>query len=266
MAEESTRPLKKGAPIKPAPPGDDLFEKIDMEDILQEVQQLNPSLEKEWLGDEKEISLKETSVGEKVDELFSGFDDFEAALRKEVKTEAPSGELEPAFVALPKEEIPEVVASEEIAVEEEIEELSEEEFPAGLLEELGEDEVSAIEEPKKVVLEEVRPELKPETIEKLEEARPAPKVEKLPEREPPRIPVQGVSSPPKMFDKQMEAALAKGMQEMMGEVINKFVPDMTHHIMHLTFERIEKMVKEVLPDLAEKAIQEEIKRLQKDEK
>jgi hypothetical protein len=56
------------------------------------------------------------------------------------------------------------------------------------------------------------------------------------------------------------------MQEMMGEVINKFVPEMTHHIMQLTFERIEKMVKEVLPDLAEKAIEEEIKRLQKDEK
>jgi hypothetical protein len=36
--------------------------------------------------------------------------------------------------------------------------------------------------------------------------------------------------------------------------------------MQLTFERIEKMVKEVLPDLAEKAIEEEIKRLQKDEK
>jgi CheY-like chemotaxis protein len=266
-AEESTRPLKKGAPIKPAPPGDDLFEKIDMEDILQEVQQLNPSLEKEWLGDEKEISLKETSVGEKVDELFSGFDDFEAALRKEVKTEAPSGELEPAFVALPKEEIPEVVASEEIAVEEEeIEELSEEEFPAGLLEELSEEEVSAVEEPKKFDLKEMRPEAKAEKVEKLEEVHPAPKVEKLPKVEPSRIPMQGLSKPVKMFDKQMEVALAKGMQEMMGEVINKFVPEMTHQIMQLTFERIEKMVKEVLPDLAEKAIEEEIKRLQKDEK
>jgi hypothetical protein len=31
-------------------------------------------------------------------------------------------------------------------------------------------------------------------------------------------------------------------------------------------ERIEKMVREVVPDLAEKAIQEEIKRLQKGDK
>ncbi len=286
--EEFIPPLKKAASLKPAPPsktappGDDLFEKIDMDDILQEVEQLKPSLEKEWPAVQEETSLKEASVGEKLDELFAGFDDFEVALRKEVKSEAPSRELEPAFVQLPKEEIPEVVASEEIAVEEEIEdeiedeieedieeeieELSEEEFPASLLEELGEDEVSTIEEPKKMVFEQVRPEPKAEIFEMLEEVHPAPKVEKLPEVEPPRIPVQGVPSPGKMFDKQMEKALAKGMQEMMGEVINKFVPEMTHQIMQLTFERIEKMVKEVLPDLAEKAIEEEIKRLQKDEK
>jgi hypothetical protein len=260
-----------------------------MEDILQEVEKLQPSLEKEWPVEEKETSLKETSVGQKVDELFAGFDDFEGALKREVKARASSGELEPAFVHLPKEEtkaeIPEVVASEEIAIEEEIEEeieeLSDEEFPTGLLEELREDEVSAVEEPKKVVLEEVnleevsleevraeevRAEPEVETIEKIEEVRPAPKVEKPPEVESPRISVQGVSKPAKTFDKQMEKALAKGMQEMMGEVINKFVPEMTHHIMQLTFERIEKMVKEVLPDLAEKAIEEEIKRLQKDEK
>jgi hypothetical protein len=284
--EEIIPPLGKAAafkpatPPKPAPPGDDLFEKIDMEDLLQEVEKLKPSLEKEWPVEEKETSLKETSVGQKVDELFAGFDDFEAALSKEVKTGVPSGELEPAFVHLPKEEtkeeIPEVVASEEIAIEEEIEELSDEEFPTGLLEELREDEVSAVAEPKKVVLEEVsleevsleevRAEPEAETIEKIEEVRPAPKVEKLPEVEPPRISAQGGSSPAKAFDKQMEKALAKGMQEMMGEVINKFVPEMTHHIMQLTFERIEKMVKEVLPDLAEKAIEEEIKRLQKDDK
>jgi CheY-like chemotaxis protein len=276
---KAAAPPKPVAPSKPTPRDDDLFEKIDMEDILQEVEKLKPSLEKEWPVEEKETSLKETSVGQKVDELFAGFDDFETALRKEVKAEAPIGELEPAFVHLPKEEakeeIPEVVASEEIAIEEEIEEeieeLSDEEFPTDLLEKLGEEEISAVEEPKKVVLEEVgleevTAEPEAETIEKIEEVRPAPKVEKPPEVESPRISVQGVSKPAKTFDKQMEKALAKGMQEMMGEVINKFVPEMTHHIMQLTFERIEKMVKEVLPDLAEKAIEEEIKRLQKDEK
>jgi len=265
-AAEITQPSKKAAPRKPAPPEDDLFEKIDMDDILQEVEQLKPSLDREWPGQEEGPFLKETSVGEKVDELFSGFDDFEAALRKDVKPVSPGGELEPAFLNLPKEEIPEEVASEEIAIEEELEELSEEEFPPGLLEELGEEEVSAVEEPKKITPREVRPEPIAEKVEKIEEVRPSPKAEKLREEEPPRVSVQSVSSPVKIFDKQMEEALAKGMREMMGDVINKFVPEMTHQIIRLTFERIEKMVKEVLPDMAEKAIEEEIKRLQKDGK
>jgi hypothetical protein len=41
---------------------------------------------------------------------------------------------------------------------------------------------------------------------------------------------------------------------------------MTQNVVGLTIERIEKMVREVVPDLAEKAIQEEINRLQKGEK
>jgi hypothetical protein len=41
---------------------------------------------------------------------------------------------------------------------------------------------------------------------------------------------------------------------------------MTQHIIGLTAERIERMVKEIVPDLAENAIREEIKRLQKGEK
>jgi hypothetical protein len=270
-------PLKKGASLKPAPEGEDLFEKIDMDAILQEVEQLKPSLEKEFAVEKGETLAQETLVGEKVDELFSGFDDFETALRKDVKPAPASGEFEPAFVDLPKEEIPEEiaeVASEEISIEEAIEELSEEEFPASLLEELGEEEVSTVEEPKKMRPEVVRAEARAEAIEEIEEVkekeieevRPPPMTEKLPEAEPPEISVQTPSSLAGMFDKQMEEALAKGMREMMGEVINKFVPEMTHHVIRQTFERIEKMVREVLPDLAEKAIQEEIKRLQKEEK
>jgi hypothetical protein len=41
---------------------------------------------------------------------------------------------------------------------------------------------------------------------------------------------------------------------------------MTQNILNLTVERIETMVKEIVPDLAEKAIQEEIRRLQKRDK
>ena len=53
---------------------------------------------------------------------------------------------------------------------------------------------------------------------------------------------------------------------MVGDFITKVLPLMTQHIIGLTAERIERMVKEIVPDLAEKAIQEEIKRLQKGDK
>ena len=46
----------------------------------------------------------------------------------------------------------------------------------------------------------------------------------------------------------------------------KLVPEVTQSIIRLTLDRIEKIVKETVPDLAEKAIQEEIKRLQKGDK
>jgi len=41
---------------------------------------------------------------------------------------------------------------------------------------------------------------------------------------------------------------------------------MTRTLSKLTIERIEKMVRELVPDLAEKIIEEEIKRLEKGEK
>ncbi len=40
---------------------------------------------------------------------------------------------------------------------------------------------------------------------------------------------------------------------------------MTKDIIGLTIERIEKMVREIVPDLAEKMIEDEIKRLEKGE-
>jgi hypothetical protein len=40
---------------------------------------------------------------------------------------------------------------------------------------------------------------------------------------------------------------------------------MTKDIVQLAIERIEKMVQEIVPDLAEKMIEEEIKRLEKGE-
>jgi hypothetical protein len=52
----------------------------------------------------------------------------------------------------------------------------------------------------------------------------------------------------------------------MEDFITKVAPEMARNVIVLTVERIEKMVKEMVPELTEKAIQEEIKRLQKGEK
>jgi hypothetical protein len=48
--------------------------------------------------------------------------------------------------------------------------------------------------------------------------------------------------------------------------MTKLVQEMTQNVVSFALERIEKVVKEVVPDLAEKAIQEEIERLEKGEK
>jgi len=53
---------------------------------------------------------------------------------------------------------------------------------------------------------------------------------------------------------------------MTEEIVRKLVPEMTQNVVGLTLESIEKMVREIVPDLAEKAIQDEIKRLQREEK
>ncbi len=68
------------------------------------------------------------------------------------------------------------------------------------------------------------------------------------------------------LDRKIEEVIAKGVQEMMLDFMNNVIPEITTKMITLTMDRIERMVKEVVPDLAEKAIQEEIQRLQKEEK
>jgi len=149
--------------------------------------------------------------------------------------------------------------------------LPEEEFPDELLEEiLGEEEIGIIGEPR---------ELKPEEAPKEEKAEPI-RVDQMEGLEAPESSEkeeaglvrtidrskEEVTYLSEVVDKHLEEVLAKGIQEMVGDFITKILPEMTQNIIGLTAERIEKMVKEIVPDLAEKAIQEEIKRLQKGEK
>lgn len=78
--------------------------------------------------------------------------------------------------------------------------------------------------------------------------------------------IEEVHPPSRVLERELQGLIGKGVQEMMEGFITKVLPEMTQNILNLTVERIETMVKEVIPDLAEKAIQEEIKRLQKGDK
>ena len=251
---------KEAKPKEPAPE-EELFEKIELEEILQKVEQLRPSLEKEWPAEKEErISEERPTPTKEPIERIPGFEEFEAALKGEVNAEPLEEELQPFFFEEPKQEVPAETTPIEVSVEEEeLKELPEEEFPEELLEEmLGEEEVSVIEEPKEVRLEEEvipKEEIMPEEI----------RIDRLEEVEAPRV-IEEARPLIKMVDKQLEDMIQKGVQEMVGDFITKILPEMTQNILGLTVERIEKMVREIVPDLAEKAIQEEIKRLQKGEK
>jgi CheY-like chemotaxis protein len=309
--------LKRKVPLKEASPEEELFDKIELEEILEKVEQLKPSLEKEWPAEKEVRDIDESAFemeepAEKLD-----LSEFEKALRKEVKTSAPQVEPKKKVPAetIPTEELmeepleesleetleealeePTEEALEEPAGEaleepvevEEIEELAEEEFPEELLEDiLGEEEIGAVGEPGVSKAEEVSlEEVGAEEIEEIEEVEQLDqiggmeevkeieeaKMDRLEEGGAPKmaeIPKMGREEVPalaKAVDKQMQEVISQKVQEMMGEMMTKLVPEMTQNVVGFTLERIEKMVKEVVPDLAEKAIQEEIKRLQKGEK
>jgi CheY-like chemotaxis protein len=283
--------LKRKVSLKEASPEEELFDKIELEEILEKVEQLKPSLDKEW-PPEKQVGATEKEVratgerpfqmeepGEKLD-----LSEFETAFRKEIKAAVPREEPRPFSIEEPKRKISEETISREEPVEvEEIKELPEEEFPEELLEEiLEEEEIGVVGKPGEMEPEEIRAEQivdieqieemvgmeqidqieEKEEVEELEEI----KVDRLEEVEAPKITREEVSPLVKGVDQQMQEIISQKVQEMMGEMITKLVPEMTQTVVGFTLERIEKMVKEVVPDLAEKAIQEEIKRLQKGEK
>jgi twitching motility two-component system response regulator PilH len=252
--------LKREMPLKEASPEEELFEKIELEEILEKVEQLRPSLEKEWPSEKEVRDIEERSFKmEEPAEKFLDLSEFETALQKEVKAALPEEELQPFFIEEPKKKVSEeAIPVVEFVEEEELKELPEEEFPDELLEEiLGEEEISVIEEPKELKPEEVRPkEVRAEEI----------KADRLEEVEAPKISLEEIPPLVRAVDKQMQEVISQKIQEMMKEIVTKLVPEMTQNVVGLTIERIEKMVREVVPDLAEKAIQEEIKRLQKGEK
>lgn len=240
---------KEVIPKEPSPE-EELFKKIELEEILEKVEQLRPSIEREWPSPTKAEAAKEEPFRlEDLEEKPLNLEEFEEALQKEVAHKLPEEELTPFLIEEPKEEVSgEALPIEESVEEEELKELPEEEFPKELLEEiLGEEEISAVETPKKGGTEEVR-------RGRLEGAKGPTWME------------DEIRPLVKAVDQQIQEVIAQKVQGIMEEIVKKLVPEMTQNVVSLTLDRIEKMVREVVPDLAEKAIQEEIKRLQKEEK
>ncbi|MBS3907830.1 MAG: hypothetical protein KGZ49_12425 [Syntrophaceae bacterium] len=123
---------------------DELFEKIELEEILRKMERLQPSIEKEWPVEKKEripekiiMPEKITPPPQKAEDQYTGFEEFEAALRGEVKTGPAKEEFQPFFIEETKQEAPGLATTEEAPVELEIQELAEEEFPEVFLEELA---------------------------------------------------------------------------------------------------------------------------------
>lgn len=284
-------------PAADAPPETELFEKIELEEILQKVEQLKPSLEQEWPSEKEARHVEEKPARRKEpSEKYLDLPTFGEPRQKEARAELPEERPQPISVAeakgrvseeifpveeaeLPMEEeevqpLPieepmkktpgKPIPIEELLGEEELKELPEEEFLEEFLEEmLGEEEIGGVEKPKEVRPKEV--EVEEIQLEELEVPRILRKEIKPLVSEMSRQ-VQEGSPLVKVVDKHLEEVIAKGIQDMVGDFITKVLPMMTEHIIGLTAERIEKMVKEIVPDLAERAIQEEIKRLQKGEK
>lgn len=314
--EETSLQIEKEVLEKKASPEDELFEKIELEEILRKMERLQPSIEKEWPVETKEktseriMPEKAAPSPQETGDKYTGLDEFEAALRGEVKTKPAEETFQPFFIEETLQEAPGMSPPKEAPAELELQELGEEEFPDIFLEELTEElekikeeelmpekavveaeaetaleeeisellgeEVQTLQQPLKEVIrvEEPSPlqelidveEMAPvETLVPVEEVREAwvaaPEI-----KEAPKIALEEIPPPILRMDRKIEEVIAKGVQEMMQDFVTKVMPEMATQMIALTMERIETMVKEVVPDLAEKAIQEEIRRLQKGEK
>jgi len=173
----------------------ELFDKIALEEILQKVEQLGPSIEKELPPEERKRVQEEREERRRVPEAvvpaieeppekYVGLAEFEAALKKGLGTESVEKEAPLFYAKKPKKEAPEEIAPTEVSLEEELKEVlaevlsevqeevlsevQEEELPKFLLEELEEKEVRGVEELKEEridIFEEVgAPEIQKEEI------------------------------------------------------------------------------------------------------
>ena len=144
--EETSLRIEEEAGGKKVSAEDELFEKFELEEILRKMERILPSIEKEWPVEKEEKIPEKIIMHEKIapspqkaEDKYTGFDEFEAALRGEVRTEPAKEEFQPFFIEETKQVVPGLATPEEAPEELEIQELAEEEFPEVFLEELEEE-------------------------------------------------------------------------------------------------------------------------------
>ena len=96
--EKEKIPLQVEKDVIPEePPSDEtLLEKSELEEILQKMEQLQPSIDEEWPAGKEERVLEEpTPAREEPEEKILGLEEFEAALRGGGKAEPTEGEITP---------------------------------------------------------------------------------------------------------------------------------------------------------------------------
>jgi len=252
--------LKRKVPLKEASPEEELFDKIELEEILGKVEQLKPSLEKEWPAEKevRDIEERPFEMEEPAEKL--DLSEFEKALRREAKTELPQKGPQPFFIEEPEKKISEeTIFTEELVEEsleefleealeqpleepleepvevEEIKELAEEEFPEELLEDiLGEEEIGAIGEPKELKAEEVSlEEVRAEEIEEIVEMEQIDGIEEMEQvKEIEEIKMdrlEEVEAPKRI--REEAPSLSRAVDKQMQEVISQKVQEMMREMM-----------------------------------
>ena len=208
-------------------------------------------------------SLPEEELAE---ELEAGPEEALAAAEEEtggIETleEFPKEELEviPEMRPEVKPELPLEVRPERKTGEKPLEPVPFEEWMERAIPMVAEEESS---EEKFLDLEEFEEALKKTTEEKPLEREPRPPAVEEPTAGPP----EAFSVSTAAVESQIQEVIQKRVQEMMADFTTKIVPEMTHQIVRLTMERIEMAVRDMVPELAERVIQEELRRLGKGEK
>ena len=105
--KEEVKPKAAAPPAPKEAKGEELFEKVALEEIFLKMEQLKPAIEKELLGEE-EVHIAEevpSAIAEAVEKPFS-LEEFEAALEKEPMPKPEEKMMQPFMPEPPKREAP----------------------------------------------------------------------------------------------------------------------------------------------------------------